>query len=187
MSQSNSPALCYILANRQQYTTCHVRVPDLEQRLAAIYFGGKFYEFFQSIRDGRRAIALLTKLVYRGDEVVMTKTPKGYGLWVYEPEATPAVPHSLPEPKSAAPCFLLVSHYPHQRVRAEVPDLAQPVDAVRVDQQTYSIFKMDLDADYALEILAKLLQRGDRSLLMPDKHGLLVGVYEPDAKVLEVV
>lgn len=185
MSQISSPAPCYILADRQQYSTCHVRVPDLEHRLSAIVLGGKFYGFFQVAAEPRKAIAILIKLAYRGDAVALTKMPKGYGIWVAEPDAQPPATNQERIAPAPAPCFLLVSQYPHQPVRARVPDLAQPVDALVVNQQYYSIFKAELPADYALEILAKLLQRGDQSLLMSGKTGFVVGIYEPDASVIE--
>jgi len=185
VSLPKAPSPSYILADRQQYTTCHVQVPDLEQRLSAIQLGGTFYSFFQVATDARKAIAVLTKLVYRNEAAVLTKMPRGYGIWVEEPDATRVgKPATSVSPMTPASCLVLVSQYPHKQCRIQVPDLPQSVEAIAVDQSYYSIFKIGLAGEQALELVAKLLQRGDKTLLLGDRMGYLVGIYEPDAMVV---
>lgn len=181
VSQLKAPSPSYILADRQQYTTCHVKVPDLEQRLSAIQLGERFYSFFQVAPEARKAIALLTKLVYRNEAVVLTRMPRGYGIWVEEPDASRVGTPAATVKKQTASCLVLVNQYPHQRCRIQVPDLPQSVDAIAVDQNFYSVFKTEIPAEQALEIIAKLLQRGDKALLLGDRHGYSVGIYEPEA------
>lgn len=76
-----------ILASRTQYQPCHIKVPDLDKRLAAISFDGKYYSLFKSVDDGQQAVQLVRRLNYRGDAAVITKTAKGYGIWILEPDA----------------------------------------------------------------------------------------------------
>jgi len=181
VTQLKAPSPSYILADRQQYTTCHVQVPDLEERLSAIQLGNQFYSFFQVATEARKAIAILTKLVYRNEATVLTKMPRGYGIWVEEPDATRVGKPGKAAKNQTASCLILVSQYPHQRCRIRVPDLPDLVEAIAVDQAFYSIFKADLAAEQALEIIAKLLQRGDRALLLGDRTSYTIGIYEPEA------
>ncbi|MBD1913317.1 MULTISPECIES: hypothetical protein [unclassified Leptolyngbya] len=181
MSQLKAPSPSYILLDRQQYRTCHVKVPDLEQRLSAIQLGDQFYSFFQVAPEARKAIALLTKLVYRNESTVLTKMPRGYGVWVEEPDAMRVGTPSSTVVRKPASCLVLVNQYPHRRCRIQVPDLPQSVDAIAVDQNFYSIFKAELPAEQALEIIAKLLQRGDKALLLGDRNGYVIGIHEPEA------
>lgn len=75
-----------ILTSRQHYQPCHIQVPDLEQRLAAIQFEGKYYSLFKTVDDTQQVVQLIRRLSYRGDETVITKTSKGYAVWIFEPD-----------------------------------------------------------------------------------------------------
>ncbi|NJN58252.1 MAG: hypothetical protein HC879_12515 [Leptolyngbyaceae cyanobacterium SL_5_9] len=75
-----------ILTSRSQYRPCHIRVPDLEKPLAAIAFNGNYYSLFKVVEDVQQAKQIIVRLSHRGDSTVITKSLKGYGLWVLEPE-----------------------------------------------------------------------------------------------------
>ncbi|MBD2070987.1 hypothetical protein H6F93_26300 [Leptolyngbya sp. FACHB-671] len=75
-----------ILTSRSQYRPCHIRVPDLDKPLAAIAFNGNYYSLFKVVEDVKQAKQLIIRLSHRGDATVITKSVKGYGLWVLEPE-----------------------------------------------------------------------------------------------------
>ncbi len=76
-----------VLTSRQQYRLCHIRIAGQSQRLAAIAMNGLYYSLFKTLNDFNETLKLKNKLYQRGEFVVITKTPTGYGLWVWEPEA----------------------------------------------------------------------------------------------------
>lgn len=76
-----------ILTSRNLYQPCHIRVPDLKQRLAAIKFEGAYYSLFRIETDLERAIERIQQLNQRSDKAVITPSPRGYIIWVLEPEA----------------------------------------------------------------------------------------------------
>ncbi|MBF2078833.1 MAG: hypothetical protein IGR76_10020 [Synechococcales cyanobacterium T60_A2020_003] len=76
-----------VLESRYDYTLCHVRVPDLDKRLAAIAYQDHYYSLFKTVDTLDEATRIGTKLGRRGERIVITKTANGYGLWVLEPDA----------------------------------------------------------------------------------------------------
>lgn len=75
-----------IIESRSRYRPCHIAVPDLEQPVAAILVDSEFYSFFKAVKDAEKVLAIAAKLGDSGDMTVITKTPKGYVIWVREPE-----------------------------------------------------------------------------------------------------
>lgn len=189
MSQHNPPASCYFLANRQQYTTCHIQVPDCDHRLSAITFGGVLYSFFQVVPNPRKALSILTKFTHRGESAAIRALPKGYSIWVEESSATIVKPtrsskRHIPSNPPLATCTILVDHYPYQDCKILVPDLSNPIQALYVDDTFYSIFQEDVLPENAIEILTKLILRGDYVLLKISKFKTLIAVAEPDATLV---
>ncbi|MBD1844642.1 hypothetical protein H6F89_14810 [Cyanobacteria bacterium FACHB-63] len=78
---------CKTLESRQQYRACHVQVPDAEGRLAAIVVNDRYYSYFRLIKESGKTLQLAAKLIQRGDDVAITRTPKGDVIWIYEAEA----------------------------------------------------------------------------------------------------
>ena len=76
-----------ILEFRSQYQSCRIRVPDLEQPVAAILVDREYYSFFKVLQEAQKVLAIVAKLRNRGDKTVITKTASGYAIWVIEPEA----------------------------------------------------------------------------------------------------
>ncbi|MDF0554744.1 hypothetical protein [Kamptonema sp. UHCC 0994] len=75
-----------IIESRSQYRHCHITVPDLEHPVAALCVDGEFYSFLKAVKEAEKAIEIAAKLGNSGDKTVITKTPKGYVIWVKEPE-----------------------------------------------------------------------------------------------------
>jgi hypothetical protein len=75
-----------ILEFRSQYQSCRIRVPDLEQSVAAILVDDEYYSFFKAIKEPEKVLAIVAKLGNRNDRTAITKTAKGYAIWVKEPE-----------------------------------------------------------------------------------------------------
>ena len=189
MSQPHPPAPCYFLANRQQYATCHIQVPDCEHRLSAITVGGALYSFFQVVPDPRKALSILTKFTYRGEAAVIRTLSKGYSIWVEEPGARLVKPtrsskRLIPPNPPLATCTILVDRYPYQTCEILVSDLSNPIQALCVDGRFYSIFKVDVLPEQAITSLTKLVLRGDDVLLKISKLGTLIAVVEPDATLV---
>ncbi len=70
-----------------QYRSCHIRVPDLLDRLPAVVVEGKFHSFLKAVKDRNKALDIVAKLYDQGDEAVITQTAKSYAIWVLEPNA----------------------------------------------------------------------------------------------------
>lgn len=86
--QSASPELPNgILEVPSQYQSCYIRVADLDDRLEAIQWNGRYYSLFKVTETRQQVIELGNKLKRRGDAAVITQTSRGYCLWVWEPDA----------------------------------------------------------------------------------------------------
>jgi hypothetical protein len=78
-----------ILESRSQYRSCHLQLPDLDERLPGISVGHSLYSFLKSEQNQSRALEKAENLSRKGDHPILTKTPKGYVIWVLEPDAQP--------------------------------------------------------------------------------------------------
>jgi hypothetical protein len=70
---------------------CHITLPDTPEPTSAIYYEGKYYayvKFFPTVEIARQKAALLAQ---RGNQVLLTRIPKGLVLWVHEADAQLAV------------------------------------------------------------------------------------------------
>nr|OEJ74748.1 hypothetical protein BH720_13170 [Desertifilum tharense IPPAS B-1220] len=76
-----------MLVSRSQYQPCHIRVPDLKHKLPAVQFEGAYYSLFRIEPDFKLALERIQALKQRNDKALVTPSPKGYVLWVLEPEA----------------------------------------------------------------------------------------------------
>jgi len=75
-----------ILEWPHDYQTCRIRVADLEQRLFAIEVNGKYYSFLRDFPNREEVLEVMTKLDLPVEQTAITKTPKNYAIWVWEPE-----------------------------------------------------------------------------------------------------
>ncbi|SKB12873.1 conserved hypothetical protein [Planktothrix sp. PCC 11201] len=81
------PAPTKIIQSQNQYRTCRIKVPDLDQPIAAVCVDQEYYSFFKAVEDAEKTLEIVAKLGKVGDSTVITKTPKGYAIWVQEPNA----------------------------------------------------------------------------------------------------
>ncbi|MGL5058987.1 MAG: hypothetical protein ACRC62_03310 [Microcoleus sp.] len=91
-SSARTIALTKILECRSQYQSCRIRVPDLEQPMAAILVDSEYYSFFKAVKEAEKVLAIVAKLGSSGDATAITKTASGYAIWVREPEASAVKP-----------------------------------------------------------------------------------------------
>jgi hypothetical protein len=77
-----------IFLDKTDYRTCHLQVPDIEERIPGVAFGTKLYSFFKVVDDREKALDVMAKLFDSGDDAVITQNPKGFAVWVLESTAT---------------------------------------------------------------------------------------------------
>lgn len=175
-----------ILESRDQYQPCHIRVPDLDQRLAAIRVNGKYYSLLKLVKSRQEALDITMRLSHRGDATIITATKKGDAIWVLEREAYPETlpqPPSPSQPSNAATTRILESRSEYQPCHIRVPDLEHRLPAISVDGKYYSLFRVVKDRKQALEITARLARRKDESVITKTARGDVIWVLEPEAQL----
>ncbi len=162
-----APASCRLLICRRQYRTCHIQVPDLEQHLSAIQTGSEYYSFYKVLGDAPKLMSLIYKLGNRGDRMCITPSPKGYTLWVWEPEATPLASELGPkEYRSPADCKILAPWDEYSPCNIYVPGAPNDRLAIRLDSQFYSLFKLEPNFERAMEVAGRLNRQGHNTVLV---------------------
>lgn len=76
-----------VLDNPDRYQTCRIQVPETDRRFFAILVNGDYYRLFRARKTKEKATQMADRLRQRGDRVMLTATPQGYALWIWEPEA----------------------------------------------------------------------------------------------------
>ncbi|MBD2304314.1 hypothetical protein H6G17_02100 [Chroococcidiopsis sp. FACHB-1243] len=87
ISSSNRNPQNSLFLSPGEFCTCHICVPDSNERMAAIMFNKQYYSFFKSVKDREKALSVVAKLQEKDNNALIVKTPKGYTLWVLEPTA----------------------------------------------------------------------------------------------------
>jgi len=85
--RQQGPAPTKIIQSKNQYRTCQIKVPDLEKPVVAVCVDQEYYSFFKAVEGGDKTLEIIAKLANGGDSTVIIKTPKGYAIWVKEPDA----------------------------------------------------------------------------------------------------
>ncbi len=179
-----------ILEFRNQYRSCHIRLPDDDQRVAAVMVDGKFYSLLKIVRDREKALKICDLLVAKGGEVVLTKTAKGDAIWLWEADAIvepPPQKQLKPEANvgvklvEAPPCKILESPNQYQQCHIRIPDMNERLEAIYVGGKYYGLFKAGQTPQQALELVTKLQQRGDTAIITRLPKGDTVWVLESDA------
>lgn len=186
-NSDNSLQPVKLLAQRDDYTTCHIHVPEDEHRLPAIALDGNFYSFFRTLDDAAKTLSILLKLSAKGDQVVMTPTRRGYAIWVYEPTgilASPKgkTPRSIPPSFGPANCWVISDRQSGYRTCSlKVPDLPDTVPGLANGQKLFSLYRRERDADTTLKLGARLSQRGDEIVILSAEGVYAICIYEPGA------
>lgn len=188
-TQHTHAIACRLLLDRDLYAPCHIRVPDVAQRLSAVYVDNQFYSFFKFVPNAQKALDVLVRLGKRDDQVALTSTKRGYVIWAYEPNASYAPPGKSPNfairpvfgPK---PCLLITDVEAYELCSLQVPDMAQPLTAIAYRNKYYSIFKQNNEAAKLLAMAAKLSQRGDDVLIALTPPTYTLGLFEPNGRKL---
>jgi hypothetical protein len=78
-----------LFLQKGDYQTCHIVLPDTQERLAAIKLNQTVYSFFRTVRDREKALDIVGKLFDSGNDAVIIQAPKAYSVWVLEEDASP--------------------------------------------------------------------------------------------------
>ncbi len=178
---TQTPAPCKLLISRRQYRTCHIHVPDLEQHLSAIQVGEDFYSFYKIFDDPQKLIHLVCKLGNRGDRMSLTRAPKGYTLWVWEPDATPLPGQQHPaltdDPAYTQILPLQAEYFP---CMVTVPELNRQVLALGLKGHFYRFFKLEKDFDGVMNVAGRLSRQGSETMIVTAR-----GILEKVAQHLD--
>lgn len=168
---AQAPAVCKLLMERRQYRTCHIRVPDLEQHLSAIQAGDdEFYSFYRVFPEEMKLLHIVGKLGNRGDHMAITRSPKGYTLWVQEPDATllsGAGAKQAPQEDTAYARFLPVNAIYHPCM-VEVPEGRRYL-SLAIDDNYYRFFKLEKDFQRVMNVAGRLSRQGSEVLIATAK------------------
>lgn len=181
------PAPTVFLASRQQYHTCRIQIPDCDHSLPSIQTGRGFYSFLKATDTVAKTLRLLTKLSYRGEEVAILATPRGYSLWGLEPNATPIVcktrtPAANLNAIAPGTCTILIDRAQYQPCYIRTPDLDKPLVAIAFNNGYYSFFRQEPEMDRALELITKIAQRGDDLIMVKSETDCILYIHEPGAQ-----
>lgn len=184
---SQNPSIL-ILESRDRYRSCHIRVPDAEERLAAISIDNQYYSFFKIEKNEKRALEIADRLCHRGEAIAITRNPKGYAIWVQETEARPSTPIKPEQPaippSTNTPCKILASRSQYQTCHIRVPDLDKRLAAIFFDCHYYSLFKVVDEVQQALQIVRRLSYRGEETVITKTEKGYGLWILEPEAQPL---
>ena len=186
-----SVAICKLLTYKGQYTMCHIKVPDVDDRLSAIKIGNQYYSLFRRFENAEATMSALDKLARQGNELLALTRPtnNGYVMWALELEAQ-VYRGSRKDGRrwpthGPASCLILGDAKQYHQCYIQVPDLAQPMVALRHDEKFYSVYRPGLEASEAFDIAAQLTGRGHDGAIASTTKGYAVCLWEPEATAHE--
>ena len=185
-ASANSHTVCKLFFFKEQYSSCHIQLADVDQPLAAVRVESQYYSFFRSFRDAQKVLRATLKLGKLGDEVAVTRTKLGYVLWVHEPDVIRAsskrvTSGSVKTTLSPATCLILQDRTNYRSCYIRMPDVPQKFEAIQYNGHYYSLFRQGTDLDKLLEMAAKLTKRGDNLAIAPTQAGYAICLWEPTA------
>ncbi|MGI0487198.1 hypothetical protein ACN4EK_17285 [Pantanalinema rosaneae CENA516] len=184
---NSSPSMLKVLASRDQYRACHIRLPGDDHRMAAVLVEGKFYSLLKIVKEPQKALKICNLMIAKGRQLVVTKTTKGVAIWMYEPDAIvdSRTQKHLQAPRSAATELRSDSFVPpgqYQTCYIRVADLDDRLEAIHYNGRYYSLFKITETRQHALELGSKLQRRGDAAVMTQTSQRYCLWVWEPDAR-----
>ncbi len=162
--------------------------------MAGVCFQEDYYSFFKVVPTLDRAKQLADRLAERDNRSIITTTPKGYVLWVYEAKA---MRHSsrdgvrklsrvsgfqAVDPATTHEVQILRSERDYQSCKIQVPDLDKPLTGITYNQQFYSLLRIVRDEAQATELSEKLERKGNQALITASAYGYSVWVLEPEGR-----
>ncbi|MEM7769868.1 MAG: hypothetical protein AAGA75_10250 [Cyanobacteria bacterium P01_E01_bin.6] len=197
-----------VLMSRDLYKSCHIEAPDLISLLPAICVDNCFYSLFKVEQERTSALETLKRLHERGDTTVVTVIPKGYAIWILEPEAI-AVKKVLNDgsdsiqdddsngslsaldhhPKQSyddsIPYQILTSQRQYTAGKALIRGLDRPVPVVYFQGHYYSLFKTIHDIKQTAHIVKQISGRGKRIVVTRKDQGYGIWILEAHAEPMD--
>jgi hypothetical protein len=179
-----------LLESRQQYRACHIQIPGEDQPMAAIAVDGVFYSLLRVMPDQAQANKICDRLSSKAMKTIVTRIPKGYAVWVHEPDALPTKPWAEPPAFQVKPPHnglppevrLLQDAAAYEVCHILVPDLKMKLVAIWTDQKYFGLFKMVEHHSKAMDLAQRLMRGGDEVRVSLIEQGYAVWVLEPEAK-----
>ena len=177
---------CKLLTYKGQYSTCHIKVPDVEVKLPAIKIDGQYYSLFRRFDQAAATLAALEKLAHNGDDLaLMQQDNGGYVMWALEADAQEfKAPRQAGRPwptHGPATCLMLGDAHQYHQCYVQVPDLALPMVAIHYEDRFYSVYQSALAEIAALDLATRLTGRGNASAIASTPKGFAVCLWEPEA------
>jgi hypothetical protein len=173
-----------ILTNRRRYHTCFIDLPGEDKPIAAIEVIGKYYSYARFCSDQEKAFETTSRLLDKDRLSMITTAPKGYVVWMQEPDAVVSRKEKSLPPEKQGFCKLLKVEGQVPTCLIRVADLDKPLTAIQVSGQCYALLKSVRDRNEAVELGARMSRRGAKILVTPKKKGFSLWIYEPNAEVL---
>jgi hypothetical protein len=174
-----------ILTNRRRYHTCFIDLPGEDKPIAAIEVIGRYYSYARFCPDKEKAFETTSRLLDKDRLSMITTAPKGYIVWMLEPDATLSSQKEKPlPPDKRGFCKLLKVDGQVPTCLIRVADLDKPLTAIQVSGQCYALLKSVRDRDEAVALGARMSRRGAKILVTPKKKSFSLWIHEPNAEVL---
>jgi hypothetical protein len=172
-----------ILTDRRRYHTCFIELPGEEKPVAAIEVIGKYYSYARFSPTEDKAFETTLRLLDKNRLSMITKIPKGYVVWMLEPEAKLSLQHEKPN-KTGFCKLLKVETGTVPTCQIAVADLDKPLTAIQVSGQFYALLKSVRNRAEAVELGRQMSQRGAKILVTPKKKSFALWIYEPEGKII---
>lgn len=168
-----------LVTSRDRYRCCHIYFSDsLPGELQpAIWFENHFYSLCRTVLEDYEAFKVAMHLTERGRSIVITKIPKGYAIWILEPDAissTGSLSSGRPVSPISLPCKALMAHDQYQLCQIQLLHRQEPCFAVRVGTFYYELFRSVKTVRQAAKLVKLLLHRNKKSIItkMPQGYGV---------------
>ncbi|MBE9032211.1 hypothetical protein IQ266_20945 [filamentous cyanobacterium LEGE 11480] len=173
-----------ILTNRARYHTCFIEIPEEDKPIAGIEVIGKYYSFARFCPDQARAFETTSRLLDRERLSIITRSPKGYIVWRWEPEAILITNQASKSQATQGFCKVLQLKTKVPTCEIQVPDLDKPLTAIRVSGQYYALLKGVADHQAAVQLGTRMSKWGDRILVTPKRKGYSLWIHEAEAQLI---
>lgn len=187
-----------VLTSRDRYQCCHIRcsASETDNFIPAIFFEGQYYSLLRTEHAAQDAFRIAAHMMQPDRLITLTKIPKGYAIWISEPEAIPSSPLarkqkglkgcSSSQPDSTAdspqafsspeglPYKILTSGDQYQLFHLQLPHTMENNVAVRVDDYYYRLFQRVETIRQAAKTTKLLAHCGERSVItkIPNGYGI---------------
>ena len=185
-----------VLTSRDRYHCGHIRCSAAEESFVpAIFFEGQYYSLLRTEHVVHDAFRIATHMMRPDRLITLTKIPKGYAIWILEPEAVPSPTLALRLQKATIsaqqtssvslppedqvlttdpPYKILTAEDQYQLFHLQLPHTVGHNLAVRVNDYYYRSFQVVSTIRQAAKTVKLLAHYGERSVItkMPDGYGI---------------